>query len=344
MTTSHSTSSAIEPAPGRGRRGQARSWYRRLLVCLARYVLLLYAIVTLVFLIPRVIPGGPIDNFGGTPAQLANIRSYYGLDHSLASQYGSYLTRLARGDLGRSFSVQGFSVAALIRTRLPWTILLTTTSLAVASSIGFLSGVTAAWRRRGHRDRLLVTVMTAVGSTPSYAMAILLSTTLAIAVPVFPLSGGRTPFATYTSILGQVADVAAHLVLPAVALAISLLSADFLLVRNSVVSSLGADYMVLARAKGLPDRILKYRHAGRNALLPFVTSLGLAASYVIGASLFVETVFGYPGMSTLVVRATETHDYPLMEGCFLVMAVAVLAVNLILELAYRRLDPRVAAE
>ena len=132
--------------------------------------------------------------------------------------------------------------------------------------------------------------------------------------------------------------------LPASALTLSLLGTKFLFVRNTMMSALGADYMVLARAKGLPDRLLKYRHAGRNALLPFLTVVGIQVGYAVGGAVFVESVFAYPGMGTLILDSVEARDYPVLEATFLVLALVVLAVNLILELVYTRIDPRVGAE
>jgi peptide/nickel transport system permease protein len=138
--------------------------------------------------------------------------------------------------------------------------------------------------------------------------------------------------------------VARHLVLPAGALTLSLLGTKFLLVRNTVLSTLGQDYMLLARAKGLPERMVKYRHAGRNALLPFVTVLGIQAGFAVGGSVFVESVFSYPGMGTLILRAVDARDYPVLEASFLTLALLVLVVNFGLDLLYARLDPRVVAE
>ena len=128
------------------------------------------------------------------------------------------------------------------------------------------------------------------------------------------------------------------------ALTLALLGNKFLLVRNSVVSSLGSDFMLLAEAKGLPDRVVKYRHAGRNALLPFLTVVGIQTGFAVGGAIFVESVFAYPGMGSLILQAVEARDFPVLEASFLVFAVVVLVVNLALELVYRRVDPRVGAE
>ena len=214
---------------------------------------------------------------------------------------------------------------------------------AAVGALIFVAGVAATWRRGQWSDRSLMTGMTVAQAVPEYALAALLLITFAVIFPVFPLAGARTPFADHGGV-GAVLDVAKHLVLPASALTLSLLGTKFLLVRNTMISTLGADYMVLARAKGLPDRLLKYRHAGRNALLPFLTVLGIQVGYAIGGAVFVESVFAYPGMGTLILSAVEARDYPVLEATFLVLALTVLTVNLLLELVYARVDPRVGAE
>jgi peptide/nickel transport system permease protein len=137
--------------------------------------------------------------------------------------------------------------------------------------------------------------------------------------------------------------VVSHLALPVAALTVSLLGRQLLLVRNAVVATLGEDYMVLARAKGLPVRTLKYRHSSRNALLPFLTGVGAQAGLAVGPSLFVEVVFAYPGMGSLLSASVTARDYPVLQGGFLSLAVLVLAVNLLLDLVYSRIDPRAAA-
>jgi peptide/nickel transport system permease protein len=234
-------------------------------------------------------------------------------------------------------------VASLLRAHLPWTLLLMGVAIVLASLLSFVAGVAATWRRGRISDRSLMTGMTVAQAVPEYALAAVLLIAFAVVLPIFPLAGARTSFAEHGTVAG-VLDVAHHLVLPASALTLSLLGTKFLLVRNTMISALGADYMVLARAKGLPDRLLKYRHAGRNALLPFLTVVGIQAGYAVGGAVFVESVFAYPGMGSLILGAVEARDYPVLEATFLVLALVVLAVNLLLELVYARIDPRVGAE
>lgn len=353
-TAPHHATALAEPvvdrAPPVPRAPRRRSYAGAALRAIALYSLTMVVVVMVVFALPRAMPGDPLtaledpDNslYLSDPAVRAEILRYYGLDKPLVEQFGSYLSGLARGDLGFSIARRA-PVSGLIRSHLPWTLLLMGTSLAIASVLSFLAGVAASWRRGRIADRSLMVVMTAARAIPEYALAAVVLITFAVVWPLFPLAGARTPFNDYGRV-ASIVDIGRHLVLPATALTLSLLGSKFLLVRNTMISTLGQDYMVLAQAKGLPTRLMKYRHAGRNALLPFLTVLGIQTGFAVGGSVFVETVFAYPGMGTLILRAVEARDYPILEATFLVLALVVLLVNLVLELVYARIDPRVGAE
>lgn len=331
------------PPPGARQRGAA---LRTLLL----YAVTLAVLVTVLFLLPRAMPGDPLSaildpdsgEFFVSPEARQRLLAYYGLDRPLIDQFLGYLAGLARGDLGWSIS-RNAPVAELIRGHLPWTLLLMGSALALASLVSFLAGITAAWRRGRRHDRVLIATLTGLRAVPEYALASVLLISFAVLVPVFPLYGGRTVFAQHPTWWHAAADVAAHLALPLAALTLSLLGSKFLLVRNTVISALGQDYMLLARAKGLPTRLLKYRHAGRNALLPFLTVLGIQAGFAVGGAIFVEAAFAYPGMGTLILQAVEARDYPVLEAVFLVLAVTVLVANLVIDLVYLRIDPRAGA-
>ena len=338
----------VEVRRGRPDVAHRRPW-ASWLGTVALYGVTLWAVVTLVFLLPRLLPGDPLqgldDPGSGTfvyDAQTrARVGAYYGLDRPLVVQYGSYLSGLVRGDLGWSIA-QNSPVSTLIARRLPWTLLLMGSALALSSVISFLAGVAAAWRRGGVVDRALIVTLSTARAIPEYAMASVMLVCFAVLLPWFPQSGAQTAFARYPSTYAAVSDVVRHLALPLAALTVGLAGNKFLIVRNTVVSTLGEDYMLLARAKGLPPRLLKYRHSGRNALLPFLTALGVQAGFAVGGSLFVETVFAYPGMGTLVSGAVTARDYPVLQGSFVVLALVVLVANLLVELAYSSVDPRVA--
>lgn len=328
-----------------------RAQLRASLRAIGLYAITLFVVVTVIFAIPRAMPGDPIaarqdpndSLYVSDETTRARLLAYYGLDRPLIEQYGDYLGRITRVDLGWSIS-RNTPVRTLIGQHLPWTILLMATAIAFSSSISFMAGVGAAWRRGQRRDRFLVVAMTGARSIPEYALAAVLLILFAVLVPIFPLYGAKTPFAVYASPLAKVLDIGRHAALPVIALTVGLMGNKFLLVRNTMVGVLGEDYMVLARAKGLRERRLKFHHAGRNALLPFLTVLGIQIGFAVGGSVFVESVFAYPGMGTLILRAVEQRDYPVLEGCFLTLATAVLLANLLLELIYARLDPRVGAK
>ena len=327
-----------------------RRWIRNAIRTVGLYIVTLWAVVTVVFLLPRLIPGDPLQALdqpdSGTYVYDATVRAkvaaYYGLDRPLVTQYRSYLVGLGHGDLGWSIS-QNTPVSTLIRRRLPWTLLLMGGALALSGTIGFAAGVAAAWRRGGVLDKTLLISLSGARAVPEYALGIALLVCFAVYLPWLPQSGAKTAFAHYPTPFDAVGDVLRHLVLPLAALTTGLVANKFLIVRNTMISTLGEDYMVLARAKGLPSRLLKYRHAGRNVLLPFLTVLGVQAGLAVGGSLLVEQVFAYPAMGTLLGTAVTGRDYPLLQGGFLVLAVVTLVANLLIELVYTRVDPRTAA-
>lgn len=310
----------------------------------AGYLACLLVVITLGFAVPRALPGDPLTaSVGDASALSPEVREIlsrrYHLDRPLVSQFGQYLAGLARGDLGESIALRT-PVSTVLWSRLPWTLLLVGTALAISALLSFSSGVTAAWRRGSGSDRRTLVAMTVLHATPEYALAIFALIGLAVVVPVFPLGGGATPFNYDAGLVSQILDVGYHLVLPAGTLAMSLTATKFLLVRSTTISVLGAEYMVLARGKGLPERVLKYRHAGRNAFGPFLNLLGVQAGVAVGASIFVESVFDYPGLASILLPAVDQLDFPLIDGIVLVLAILVLGANLAVDLVSARLDPR----
>ena len=274
----------------------------------------------------------------GSEEARAELEAHYELDQPLGEQYVGYLADTATLDFGWSISRQT-PVSSLIASRLPWTLLLMGTALLLSAGISWIVGIGSAWRRGSIRDRSAVTSLTVLRAIPDFALAAAFLVLFAVVFPIFPVAGNRTVFAEYSSWFDELTDIAHHLVLPVSALTLSLIGTKFLLVRNTVIGSLGQDYMVMARAKGLPEGVQKYRHAGRNAVLPFLTLLGVQIAFAVGGAIFVEEVFTYPGMGTLILDAVEARDYPLLEGLFLVLAATVLAANLLIDLIYAWVDP-----
>jgi len=305
----------------------------------------------LVFLLPRALPGDPVDALvdpgDASPEYVAkaraDARASLGLDRPLPYQFGRFLSDTAHGNLG--FSVGNHQpVSALLRRTVPWTVLLMGTSLVLSSLLSFRIGVAAAWRRGTGADRAITVGSTVLHAVPDYALAIFFLVLFGVRIRLFPIAGGSTPFTESASGLYKLVDVVYHLVLPTAALTLGLMGTKFLLVRNATISALGQDYMVLARAKGLPERLQKRRHAGRNAMLPFLNLVGVQVGIAFGGATFVQTVFGYPGVGPLMVSAVRSNDYAVLQGCFLVAAMLVLTANLVVDLVAVGIDPRVGSQ
>lgn len=299
----------------------------------ASFLVTVWAAITLVFLLPRVLPGDPLavvtNETTATltdPSARAELERYYGLDRPMIEQYWSFLGGALTGDLGSSISRKA-PVRELILARLPWTALLVVPALAISSVVSFIAGVMAAWRRGRAGDHLLLTVTTILRGIPDFAIGFALLVLFAVVLPWFPLSGARTPFSEGDPLLSQALDIVHHAALPVSTLVLSLLGAKFLLARSSMVSILGQDYIVAARAKGLPRWRVRYRHGSRNALAPFLAQLGVQTGFVIGGAVFVEQVFNYPGLGSLLLEAVDARDYPLLDGCFLTLSIIVLLAN-----------------
>lgn len=335
-------------APDQDATRQSRRLGRSWLGLLGTYLLTIFLLVTLNFFLPRLIPGDPISalvdgsspNYVQDEATRAALESYYGLDRPLGAQYLSYLAGLAQGDLGTSIRYR-VPVSQLLAERLPWTLLLLTSAMLIAITVGWTGGVQSAWRRNKPVDRGLLTAFLTLRSLPVFFIGSLALFVLAVKLGWFPLAGARTPFAE----LGQLAtvrDVAHHLTLPAIVLALDFAASEYMVMRASMVSQLGADYLVLGRSKGLRDRRLKYRYAARNALLPVVALTAVHIAFAATGSVLVETVFVYPGIGRLTFDAISFRDYPTLQGCFLVLTMVVVTANFLSDALSRRLDPRTA--
>lgn len=312
------------------------------------YLFTFWVVLTLNFLIPRLMPGDPLlalldpnsANFVYDEAARQQLAAYYGLDKPLGEQYLSYLGNLLRGNLGDSIFLKK-PVAALIRVHLPWTLLLMIPSLLLASLISLLLGAHAGWVRGSWLDRGLLVTFLGLWNMPVFFLGLLLLLLFGVYWQIFPIAGAVARFREYPSYSEWMGDVAYHLVLPFTALTLNMIGGRFLLMRNTMISVLGQEYMVVARAKGLPERALKYRHGMRNAILPFFTLFSTQMGLAVTGSVFIETLFAYPGMGRMMFEAVGNRDYPLLEGAFLVISLSVLLANLAADLLYVRLDPRV---
>jgi peptide/nickel transport system permease protein len=307
----------------------------------------LLLVVILGFLLFRVIPGDPVRTMTrGRPVsaeQLAEVRARLGLDRPLSEQFLTYLGRLAHGDLGVSYQYSR-PVAALIAERLGPTVLLVGTATALAVVIGLWLGARAAWRQGSGFDRAATGIAVTLWSVPTFWLGLIVLMLFAVgAGPIpglFP-TGGMTSPDTPPGALPHALDVLHHLVLPCLTL-VAVVYAQYLLVmRSSLIEERHADYLTTARAKGLREDLVRRRHAVPNALLPTITLVFLHLGLVVSGAITVETVFSWPGLGLLTYEALQVPDLPLLQGTFLVLAGAVVTMNLVAELLYRVLDPRV---
>lgn len=310
------------------------------------YLVAVFALVTLNFAVPRLMPGDPIDalmsqgspNYVADEDTRANLERYYNLDAPVPVQYGRYLAKLARGDLGHSiYSNQPISRELLARA--PWTFLLITVSMLLSLVIGLPAAVHSAWKRGQAVDRGLLGFFLGAQNIPLYFVGAVALLLFSVQLGLVPLSGASTPFADY-GLMRRALDIAHHLALPALLMGVQFAGFEYLVMRSAMVSELGSDYLLGGRAKGLRETRLKYGYAGRNALLPVVTVIGLQFSLAVTSSIFVEQLFAYPGLGLYMFNAVFVRDYPAIQGAFLVMTITVVTVNLLVDLLYRYLDPR----
>jgi peptide/nickel transport system permease protein len=295
---------------------------------LALLVPTVLGVVTLVFFLVHLIPGDPVEVMLGetaSRADLAQLRAALGLDRPLGEQYARFVGGLARGDLGRSFFYRK-PVAAVIAGALPATALLAATALAVSLAIALPLGVIAAVRRDRLTDRLAMLGSLIGVSMPNFWLGPMLIILFSFRLGWLPVSGK---------------EGAASLVLPALTLGMALAAILARMTRASMLDVLGEDYLRTARAKGVREAVVIGRHALRNALLPVVTIVGLQFGALLSGAVITENVFAWPGVGTLLIQAITARDYPLVQGCVLVIALCYVTVNFLTDVLYSVIDPRV---
>jgi peptide/nickel transport system permease protein len=321
---------------------------------LAWAVLTILVVVTFNFFLFRVLPGDPakagIKDPRLDPARVEAIQERFGLDKPVLinleegpwweSQFFLYLGALAQGDLGLSYSYKNRTVGELLGESLVNTLWLVLPAEAIAIVLGVALGLVAAWRRGTRIDLSALTFGLVTWSLPTFFLGIILlffgSRYLGL-----PTGGRITIGADYATLWEQARDVLSHLILPTTTFALVLLGEYLLIMRSSVVEVFSEDYILTAKAKGLNDRQVIRRHGLRNAMLPIVTLIALNLGFTVSGAIQVETVYSWPGLGKLTVDAVSQRDYPLLQGAFLLLAIAVIVANLIAELVYLRLDPRV---
>ncbi|MHC2487666.1 ABC transporter permease [Sinorhizobium meliloti] len=313
-----------------------------------RAVITLLMVAILNFLLFRVIPGDPAAMLlagarsSVTTKQMQAQRQSWGLDKPLVpDQLISYLSTTLQGDFGYSFKFRGKRVGELIMERLPATLALAGLAQIIAIIFGVFLGIYAGWRRGGVIDNLTTGTSLALYSTPPFWLGMLLVVAFSTMLGWLPGYGSYSPGAGDGSFLTGLIDRLRHLTLPGLAVALGLIGQYVVVARAAMSDVVTEDYMVTARAKGLTNGQMLMRHAFRNALLPVVTLITLNLGYVVAGAITVEAVFAWPGIGSLTVEALNARDYPVLQGIFLLLGASIVFANLIADLIYGLLDPRV---
>lgn len=308
-----------------------------------QYAGVLFVAIVLNFALPRLAPGDAVDYLlppesAGevSAAERESVLAQYGLGGSPLTQFGSYLSRLAEGDLGVSIRY-GQPVTEVLTERIGWTLLLVGGALALSTLLGVLLGFFAAWRRGSKSDTTSLTGVMVIDAMPPFFVGLLLILVFSVSLGWLPIFGALP--ATEASGLALVTEAGQRLILPLVTLTLGFVGTVYLIARASLVGELQEDYVLMAEAKGLSPRQVR-RHAQRNALLPVVTITLVGLGTLIGGAAVVETVFSYPGLGRLIYESVLARDYPVLQGAFLLLAVAVLLCNFVADLLYPLLDPR----
>lgn len=314
--------------------------YRRLTVPVS-YILAGFALIFASYILPRTLPGDFVTAMYSSShvtlnaEQVKELQAYYACRES----FGEFLYRFLTFDWGYSYAFLS-PVSQLILEALPWTLLLVGGAHLISMVLGFVAGVEVAWRHGGLSERVSVGTMTVLEGVPEIATGVLLLLIFALHLAWFPAAGAQTAYAEH-SLIERAVDVGLHLALPLATLVLAYLPGNFLLTRASMMMALKSQYVQTARAKGLSGARIRYLHAARNALLPMVTRFGLRLAFMVTGALVVETIHSYPGLGTLLFNAIAVRDLPLIQGIVLFSSLMVLLVNLGLEYAYGRIDPRI---
>lgn len=315
------------------------------------YLIALWAAVSFNFMIPRLMPGDPASAYIAklqtqqvTREQIEAIRKEFGVnpDEPIWQQYFDYLGGIIHGHLGIATSQFPTEVSVILTQSMPWTAGLVGAAVILSFVIGSFIGILTAWRRGSWYDTFIPPLLTFFSAVPYFWMALGLVYIFGVNLNWFPTDGGYdvfnvTPGWNYDFI----SSTLFHSILPIITLVIGSLSGWVLTMRNTMVTTLSEDYVLMAKAKGLRESRAMFSYAARNAILPSVTSFSISLGLVVSGSLLTEIVFNYPGIGFALYKAVQSNDYALVEGCFLVIAIVVLAANFLSELAYVFLDPRV---
>ncbi len=311
-----------------------------------QYVIVLVTTLSINFALPRIAPGDPINYLVGedtaaslTQAEQDRVLQEFGLDKPIPQQFVDYVTGIFRGDLGTSVLL-GSPVWEVVFAALGWSLLLMSAALFLSAILGTVLGVLSAWKRGEQFDIGALATVLFLGSMPPFWVAMLLITLFAANLGWLP-SFGAYELGTSPGSLAYLIGIGERMIMPVVALTLVQTANILLTARYSMSMALDQDYIVFARAKGVPERRVFFGHAFRNAVLPVYTNVMMGVGNLVGGALVIETVFAYPGLGSLIVEGVEARDYNLLQGIFLLTTLAVVLTNLIADLTYPFLDPRV---
>jgi peptide/nickel transport system permease protein len=310
------------------------------------YAVAAWVAVTVNFFIPRVLPGTPVEAMLAQHPQLTastvkalDLQFGLGKQGSLVSQYGIYIGKLLHGDLGVSTSAYPATVASVLSTTIPWTIVLVGTATIISFVLGTLLGILAGWRRGGRFDQLLP-FFTFLQATPYFFLALVAIQLFSNKWHLFPGYGGYALGDTVGLNSTFIGSAISHGILPAATIVITSMAGWMLQMRNVMITTIGEDYVLAAEAKGLSTRRIMFTYAARNAILPNIAGFALAIGFVVAGALVMEIVFSYPGVGYQLYNAVTQDDFPVMQGIFLAISGAVLVACLIADLIYVLADPR----
>ena len=342
------------------RRGKVGVWIARglshpILGALLKTSLILWVVVTLTFLVIRALPGNPVDIFvqnlmqTGLSEEQARSRAAgmlrIDLDQPLHAQYLDFMRNLARGDLGDSYVLaRGKPVGEMVMQRLPWTLFSVGLSLLVSFALGIFLGMVAAYRRNSWLDYTITTLSAMLDSVPPILTAVLFVLLVGVSWKLIPLDqmrGSLSPGIKPGFTLAFFADLLKHVLVPGTVYVLSTLGSWILAMRSSTISTIGEDYVTVARARGLSDLRIMTGYVGRNAGLPLVTGLAISLGFAVSGSILIEQVFVYQGVGLLLSQAIARRDYPVIQGILLVTTITVLLSTGLADLLYSWLDPRV---
>lgn len=313
---------------------------------LVTYIFTAWVAITVNFFIPRLMPGNAVTTMMAKfpylqPAAVKALDVEFGVGKqgSLLHQYGVYLVDLAHGNLGISTNFFPSTVTSVLAETIPWTLILVGTATIISFVLGTMLGVAAAWRRNGSLDQVL-TGLTFLQAMPYFFLALLVIDAFALHLHWFPNSLGYSLGLVPGWNWAFIGSAVYHSILPALTIVVTTMAGWMLQMRNVMITTIGEDYVLAAQAKGLSQRRVIYTYAARNAILPNISGFANAIGFVVAGALVMEIVFSYPGVGYTLYNAVRSDDYPLMQGVFLVIALAVLVANLLADAVYVVLDPR----